>query len=180
MSEQNEDFYVETYVKKQEGLLLEHIRRQIQAETKNSVIEIALVERTNKVAELEEQIKQLNTAVNQAVMGLQSLTIERDGLKKNLDEANERIEYLAKFQQKYKDLENELANRSVVVDKLSNRIETYQQDMEQMKTNYTAVSSALEDATTKLSKLSKIKNDRGSKKAAAPVTETEWTDGNQV
>lgn len=177
MGEQNEDFYIETYVKKQEGLLLEHIRRQIQAETKNSVIEIALVERTNKVAELEEQIRQLNTAVNQAITGLQSLTIERDGLKKNLEEANERIEYLSKFQQKYKELENELANRSIVVDKLSNRIETYQQDMEQIKSNYEVVSTALEDATTKLSNLSKAKSGKGQKKAAV---ESEWTDGNQV
>jgi DNA repair ATPase RecN len=176
MSENNNDFFVETYIKKQETLFLEQMRRLLQADTKSTVLELALNERDAKINELEEQVRQLNTAISQAVNGLQSITNERDALKNKLQEANEKIEYISSFQDKYKTAENELVNKTVIVDKLSTRVQTYQKDMDQMKENYNKVNSALEEANDKLSKLSNIKS--GKKKLIS--TDSEWTDGNQV
>jgi chromosome segregation ATPase len=229
MSENDNDFFVETYIKKQESLFLEQMRRLLQADTKSTVLEIALNERNATVAELEEQLRQLNTAISQAVNGLQSITNERDTLKKKLDEAEGKVDYLTEFQNKYrtvenelanktllaeklnnelqsyqknvdqlkenhqknvdqlkenydkingayKTVENELANKSVITEKLSNKVETYQKSMDQMKENYDKLNGALEEANGKLSKLSNIKNN---KKKLTPAN-SEWTDGNQV
>jgi len=136
MSENDNDFFVETYIKKQETLFLEQMRRLLQADTKSTVLEIALNERNATVIELEEQVRQLNTAISQAVNGLQSITNDRDVLKKKLEEADERIEYLTDIQNKYKVVENELANKSVTVDKLSTELQSYQKNVDQLKENY--------------------------------------------
>lgn len=176
MSESQSDFYVETYVKKQEAILIETIRRLLQADTKVSVLELALSEQTAKVEELESQSKQLNTALQQSINGLQSLTIERDVLKKNLEEANERIEYLMSIQEKYRTAENELANKTITVDKLSTKVETYKQDLEQLKSNYDKVNNALDEATVKLSSLAKTKE---TKKPLGTANKSEWTSGNK-
>jgi DNA repair exonuclease SbcCD ATPase subunit len=156
MSENDNDFFVETYIKKQESLFLEQMRRLLQADTKSTVLEIALNERNATVSELEEQVRQLNTAISQAVNGLQSITIERDTLKKKLLEAEERIEYLTDFQNKYKIVENELANKSVIVDKLSNQLQTYQQDMDHIRNNYNKVNDVYKTVENELANKSVI------------------------
>jgi chromosome segregation ATPase len=156
MSENDNDFFVETYIKKQESLFLEQMRRLLQADTKSTVLELALNERNATVSELEEQVRQLNTAISQAVNGLQSITIERDTLKKKLLEAEERIEYLTDIQNKYKIVENELANKSVIVDKLSNQLQTYQKDMDQLKENYNKVNDVYKTVENELANKSVI------------------------
>ena len=136
MSENDNDFFVETYIKKQETLFLEQMRRLLQADTKSTVLEIALNERNATVAELEEQLRQLNTAISQAVNGLQSITNERDTLKKKLDEAEGKVDYLTEFQNKYRTVENELANKTLLAEKLNNELQSYQKNVDQLKENY--------------------------------------------
>jgi DNA repair exonuclease SbcCD ATPase subunit len=136
MSENDNDFFVETYIKKQETLFLEQMRRLLQADTKSTVLEIALNERNATVAELEEQLRQLNTAISQAVNGLQSITNERDTLKKKLDEAEGKVDYLTEFQNKYRTVENELANKTLLAEKLNNELQSYQKNVDQLKENH--------------------------------------------
>ena len=156
MSENDNDFFVETYIKKQESLFLEQTRRLLQADTKSTVLEIALNERNATVGELEEQVRQLNIAISQAVNGLQGITNERDDLKKKLLETEEKIEYLTDFQNKYKTVENELANKSVIVEKLSNQLQTYQQNMDQLKDNYDKVNNVYKTVENELANKSVI------------------------
>jgi len=156
MSENDNDFFVETYIKKQETLFLEQMRRLLQADTKSTVLEIALNERNATVGELEEQVRQLNTAISQAVNGLQSITNDRDVLQKKLTEAEERIEYLTEFYNKYKIVENELASKTVIVDKLSNQLQTYQKDMDQLKENYNKVNDVYKTVENELANKSVI------------------------
>jgi chromosome segregation ATPase len=156
MSENDNDFFVETYIKKQETLFLEQMRRLLQADTKSTVLEIALNERNATVCELEEQVRQLNTAISQAVNGLQSITNDRDVLQKKLTEAEERIEYLIEFYNKYKIVENELASKTVTVDKLSNQLQTYQKDMDQLKENYNKVNDVYKTVENELANKSVI------------------------
>jgi len=118
--------------------------------------------------------------------GLESDFLELNDSKKEFDKPVTTLVFkIAMLMQKenydkingaYKTVENELANKSVITEKLSNKVETYQKSMDQMKENYDKLNGALEEANGKLSKLSNIKNN---KKKLTP-TNSEWTDGNQV
>jgi len=156
MTENDNDFFVETYIKKQESLFLEQTRRLLQADTKSTVLEIALNERNTTVGELEEQVRQLNIAISQAVNGLQGITNDRDSLQKKLTEAEEKIEYLTEFQNKYRTVENELASKTVTVEKLSNQLQTYQKDMDQLRENYNKVNDVYKTVENELANKSVI------------------------
>jgi chromosome segregation ATPase len=167
MSENDNDFFVETYIKKQESLFLEQTRRLLQADTKSTVLEIALNERNATVGELEEQVRQLNIAISQAVNGLQGITNDRDALQKKLTETEEKNQYLTELQNKYKTVENdlatkyrtvenELASKNVIVEKLSNQLQTYQKDMDQLRENYNKVNDVYKTVENELANKSVI------------------------
>lgn len=78
---------IDTYISRQENLLVEHIRRLLQAETKISLLETGLQEMHKRNQELQEQVDLGNVTIEQSLNGLKAVTRERD----KLAEENQRL-----------------------------------------------------------------------------------------
>jgi hypothetical protein len=72
---------VDTYLAKQEGHLIEHIRRLLQAETKISLLETGIQELHRKNKDLGEQLDNCSMTLDQSIAGLSAVTVERNQLQ---------------------------------------------------------------------------------------------------
>ena len=68
---------IDLYLAKQEGLVVEFVRRSLQAETKVTLLESTL-------QEINTQLEQHNTLVKDVFDTLKTTTIERDELKEKV------------------------------------------------------------------------------------------------
>jgi len=75
-----EKYAVDTYLSKQEGLVVEFIRRTLQAETKIAMLESSLLDSNKKAEALKEQLERAEDILNQSLVGLKVVTVERDDL----------------------------------------------------------------------------------------------------
>ncbi len=71
---------VDAYLSKQEGLVVEFIRRTLQAETKIAMLESALLESSRNAEALKERLERAEDTLNQSLVGLKAVTVERDEL----------------------------------------------------------------------------------------------------
>lgn len=162
---------VDMYLSKQEGLLLEHIRRMLQGETKISLLEAALQEMYKKNEELTQQVDAGKVALDQAINGLSAVTAERNALSAkagNLESA------LATSRA---DLNKVIIEKSEV-EKLTLKLNALETDYNTLKTNYNLVLeqyNAMNPAVTEevLAEPTPVPD----KKKKTKNIEPEWTDG---
>lgn len=169
------NFSFDTYVTKQEGLLVEYLRKTLQAETKIVLLESALQEMYKNVEELNQQIEVQQTTIDQSIVGLQAVTIERDNLQARIKDAESAFnrtkdDYLNKI----KHLEDALNacnnengnvkrqastqdNRVLVLENeirhLNNSIQIANNDYSTLRENYNRVIAALEESQQKIQDL---------------------------
>lgn len=159
-------FSVDTYLSKQEGLLLEHIRRMLQAETRITLLEAALQDMYKRNEELSQQIETTNVALDQAINGLTAVTNERNAL-------NDKVTSLeSALIAARSDLNRALVDQSDV-EKLKLKLSVVEDDYRVLKQNYNNV----------LEQYNAIRPDAVEepppveKKKKVKSTESEWTDG---
>lgn len=174
----NDDGYIKTYIGKFEGLLIEHIRKQVDSETKNSIYHSALQELQAKNEELERTCSDQKEALNQALNGLHAVTIEKNSFKENLDKLTEEHRLLFidldNSQLEHRASLNQVAILEQTIEELNIKLSSVEAAASQLKSNYDLVLNEL--ATFKEEKVGlkptkKIKSntvDNGS----------EWVDGN--
>lgn len=158
-------FSIDTYLSKQEGLLLEHIRRMLQAETKITLLEAALQDMYKRNEELTQQIETTNMALDQAINGLSAVTNERNTL-------NDKVTGLeVSLITTRTDLNKALVEQSDV-EKLKSKLNIVEEDYRVLKQNYNnvlerynAVTLNAVEAAPPVEKKKKIKS-----------TESEWSD----
>lgn len=154
---------IDTYLAKQEGLLLEHIRRMLQGETRITLLETALQDMYKRNEELSNQVDTTKVALDQAINGLSAATNERND-----------------FSDKVKLLETQLVstkaslNKALVenseIEKLKEKLNTVEEDYRVLKQNYSNVleryNAVTLDVSPPVEKKKKVKS-----------TEPEWEDG---
>jgi chromosome segregation ATPase len=150
-----EKHVVDTYLSKQEGLVVEFIRRTLQAETKIAVLESALLESGKKAEVLKEQLERAEETLNQSLVGLKALTVERDELST-----------------KVKSLMLNLNDCLVEKSKLS-ELTALKAENETIKSNYELVCAELTKLQSNNSPSPKYPEKKAHKKAA----KLEWSDG---
>jgi chromosome segregation ATPase len=178
-------FSVETYITKQEGLLMEHIRRLLQTETKVVLLESALQEMYKKNEELTSQIDSYKSNFDQSVNGLQNVTIERDRLQTKIKELEGALNSCNDQKTTATNKMNDHGNRVLILEEdikqLNSRVQTAANDYSTLKENYNKVLAALEDANKKLESVNEVKvaAPKKEKKSAkrSSDTESEWIDG---
>jgi len=172
MNENANDFSVETYIKKQENLLVEHIRRQLQADTRVTLLELALQEAYKNNEDLTIQVNTLKTTVDQSINGLKSLTAERDNLKVKTEEIPTLTGELTQAK-------NKIALLEVDIDDLNMKLKVADNDYTTLKENYNKVLAALNEANEKNGEATVAilvpAKGKQSKKAQNPSSE--WVDG---
>lgn len=124
--------YLKQYIQRQENLLLDHIRKMLDYELKNLILNASLQDMTSKYEESQKQVLIQNDLMQQAANSVESLTLEKnrlqqkeselnttiDNLKKSLQDCKNEREKLLKehnvlqitydnFDKKYQDLQNE-------------------------------------------------------------------------
>lgn len=76
-----DDLYVKTYIAKFEGVLLDQVRKHVDGETRNALYTAALQDLQTKFEESERLASNLKSTLDQALSGLQAVTLEKDDLK---------------------------------------------------------------------------------------------------
>lgn len=200
------NFSFDTYVSKQEGLLVEYLRKTLNAETKIVILESALQEMYKKVEELNQQIETQQMTIDQSINGLQAATVDRDNFSR------EKNDLAAKFGREKEDLLNQIKTlqesvNTVTVEKnsirnhansqdnrvavlqneikhLNNRVQIASDDYSTLKENYSKVLAAFEEANKKIEQLEAANTQepvvaQKQKKRLKKVeeTESEWVDG---
>ena len=168
------DLSVETYIKKQENLLLEHIRRQLQSDTRVTLLEMALQDAYRVNEDLSSQIATLKTTVDQSINGLKSLTVERDTLKGRTEEIPSLVGELARSKNNVALLEDEVKS-------LNTKLEVAAGDYATLKGNYNKVVAALNEAEQKNAvgeaNVVAVLAPKGKQSKKMQNTNAEWVDG---
>lgn len=181
------NFSVETYITKQESLLLDHIRRLLQAETKIVLLESGIQELYKKNEDLTEQLALQKTTSDQSFAGLEAVTIERDKqrakvaeLEKALNECNNQT---TGVRNQYKDSSNRILVLEGEIQQLNTKLQVANNDYATLKENYNKVLEALEEANRKLDGADKKLESVGVVKTTKPLpkkkktADSEWVDG---
>lgn len=90
-SSDHDSVYEKTYASRMEGALLDHVRKQVDAETRAILLDSALRAMQLKVEELEKTLQSNGDALNQAISGLKSVTLERDAALERLKATEARL-----------------------------------------------------------------------------------------
>lgn len=97
---ESQEIYLNKYIQKQEILLLDFLRKNLDLEIRSSILSKSLNDINSKYEESQKQIIIQNEMMQQAANGVESLTKEKNILEKNLEECkNERYNISQELQQ---------------------------------------------------------------------------------
>jgi len=183
------DFFVETHIKSHETLILDLSRKVVENTTKVTFLERAVSESRKQIDDLTIQNNNSQTALQQAVNGLQAMTIEKDKLIGELKDEKEDHNNTKKVFEKYKDsaerninelnvLNNELDSKYT---QLNSKVETYISDNSTLKKNYNKVLEELNNLKLSLPKPIEVIEDSniielGKKSKNKKTVSEEWID----
>ncbi len=106
MSEdQNENLLVSTYIKKHENILLEHIRKQLDAESRNVLLEMAVNEQNKIIEDQNNTISSLQDTIEQSLNSVKVHTVGKETVEKQ-----------------YQDLENKYNQQNNELQDLRNKL----------------------------------------------------------
>lgn len=192
MSEATNDYFMEVHVKSHEAILLDNIRKLAEAYTRVTFLERAVNECRKQIDELTQQYNSTQTALQQAVNGLQAVTAERDKVIKDLEQERKDnkettailLEKKQEVERKYNDLNVSFNELKTNFDDLNNRVEGYVSDNSTLKKNYNRVLEELNklrpqesepENTTPANNIVALSDKKKNKKQE---TDGEWVDGN--
>jgi chromosome segregation ATPase len=198
-NEKNENLLVSTYIKRHEAVLLEHIRKQLDAEARNILLEMAVNEQNRLIEDQNNTISSLQDTVDQSISGLQVATLDRDNFNR------EKNDLTSKFSKEREDLLNQIKslqneknnirnhansqdNRVAIlqneINHLNNKVQIAGDDYSTLKENYSRVLAAFEEANKKIEQLEAantqepvIAQKQKKRPKKAEETESEWVDG---
>lgn len=155
---------VDLYLSKQEALVVEFIRRTLQAETKIALLESTLQESNKQLEETNAQLEHHKTLIDDMHVTLKTTTTERDMLKASVDNLTTNH---ATDLQNYHDLKLEIKA-------CKEQLNTTRSDYSTLQNNYQAVVQEL------------VKHQTAAEKEVSPrkkaikkpiKQDSEWSDG---
>lgn len=174
----NDELYIKTYIGKFESVLLETVRKQVDSETKNSLYAAALQDLQKKLEESERYGSDMKSALDQALAGLQAVTLDRDELKIKQEKRETEFELICSQLEKTREEKqkalNEIALLEQKVADLNRVVETAKVDATVMKNNYSVVLAELEKARQEV-EVAPVIDDKKKQKPR----DTGWTEGSK-
>jgi chromosome segregation ATPase len=154
------DFFVETHIKSHETFILDLSRKIVESYTKVTFLERAVSESRKQVDDLTVQNSNSQTALQQAVNGLQAMTAEKDKFSRDLNDEKQNHNKTVDDYKKYKDTaertindlnvrNNELESKFT---ELNTKVESYVSDNSTLKKNYNRVLEELNNFKQSLPK----------------------------
>lgn len=115
--------YLALYVQKQEQMLLDFIRKSIDADIRATALKAALNDMTLKYEESQKQVEIQNDMMSQAAKGLETTTIEKKHLEeKEKDLLNRLKETQDNYENRIKDLQNNYDNRIKTIEEERHKV----------------------------------------------------------
>lgn len=126
--DKNENLLVSTYIKRHEAVLLEHIRKQLDAEARNTLFEMAVNEQNKLIEDLNNTISSLQDTVEQSLNSVKITTVTKDGIEKQLQDlqnkyeqqGNELQDIRGRYQREVNELQNKCNGLNSVVEENRN------------------------------------------------------------
>lgn len=161
-----ENQYLTLYVQKQEHLMLEYIRKSIDLEIRSMILGNAVKDVTSKYEESQDQIKVLNGSMDQAVKGLDALTVDKQMFEERISQYENRI----------KQLEKELSETLVEKNKFGNelaslksQVDDYKRSSEESRREMQRQTEELNTLNREMEELRSIKGSDTKKAAKKPT-----------
>lgn len=170
-----DDLYVKTYIAKFEGVLLDQVRKHVDGETRNALYTAALQDLQSKFEESERLASDLKSTLDQALSGLQAVTLEKDDLKIRYKQLESDFSCTSLELDQVKNENQRSLNKVAVsehkLEELTTKLETAEANAVTIKNNYTSVLKDLEKFQTETGAIK-------DKKKKITTKESEWVDGN--
>jgi chromosome segregation ATPase len=183
------DFFVETHIKSHETLILDLSRKVVENTTKVTFLERAVSESRKQIDDLTVQYNNSQTALQQAVNGLQAMSAEKEKLSFELEEEKKDHDKTREIYKDYKGSAertiNELNVRNNELDskytQLNTKVEVYISDNSTLKKNYNRVLEELSNLKQSLPKPVEVIEDSniielGKKSKNKKTVSEEWID----
>ena len=154
------DFFVETHIKSHETFILDLSRKIVENFTKITFLERAVSESRKQIDDLTVQNNNSQTALQQAVNGLQAMTAEKDKFSRDLNDEKQNHNKTVDDYKKYKETAertiNDLNVRNNELEsnftELNTKVESYVSDNSTLKKNYNRVLEELNNLKQSLPK----------------------------
>ena len=153
------DVFINTYLRKQEEFGTEQIRKRLELEVRFAILEQAYKEK-------QKECNEAQTALSQAITGLQAVTVERDDLKEELSRV------LMSLSEANSTNINNVYKINQLEDKLK-EAEALKVDLDIVRNNYSLVCEQLEEVQAEL-------KPRPPSPTKKKKQESEWIDGNEA
>ena len=161
-----ESQYLNLYVQKQEVILQEYIRKSIDLDIRSLILSNAVKEISAKYEEAQDQIKALNGTMDQAVKGLDALTVDKQMFEERISQYENRIKQLEKEYGETQVQKNQLGNELA---SLKENVEGYKKSSEESRRELQRQTEELNNVYREMEELRAIKGS-DSKKAAKRIT----------
>ncbi len=98
---------IDVYLSKQEGLVVEYIRKALQAETKVAMLEEALTQAKQKLEQATAQNDTCSSTLEQSIAGLQALQVEKERFKTEVIDLSKQVTELHSIAESERRLQEE-------------------------------------------------------------------------
>ena len=160
-----ESQYLNLYVQKQEIILQEYIRKSIDLDIRSLILSNAVKEISAKYEEAQDQIKTLNGTMDQAVKGIDALTIDKQMFEERISQYENRIKQLEKEYGETQVQKNQIGNELA---SLKDNVENYKRSSEESRRELQRQTEELNNVYREMEELRAIKGS-DSKKAAKRI-----------
>jgi len=148
------DTYIKTYLSKFESVFLDQVRKHVECDAKNVLYASAVQDFQKKLEEAERYGADTKSALDQALNGLQVVTLEKNELKIKLEKLESDLDLIAKENNKYRhecmETQNKLAISEQEIAELTEKLTSQITNNDTIKNNYQIVIKKLEECNEKL------------------------------
>jgi chromosome segregation ATPase len=170
------DTYVKTYISRFETVLLDQVRKHVECDTKNVLYASAVQDFQKKLEEAERYGADMKSALDQALNGLQAVTLDKDEIKLTYEKLRADVSSLQSELHSSKVEANQHLNQIAILNnklaELNNKLNASNANHETVKNNYSIVLKNLESCNAELETL------KLTKKKKAVLKDQDWIDGN--
>lgn len=161
-----ESQYLNLYVQKQEVILQEYIRKSIDLDIRSLILSNAVKEISAKYEEAQDQIRTLNGTMDQAVKGLDALTVDKQMFEERISQYENRIKQLEKEYGETQVQKNQIGNELA---SLKETVDGYKKSSEESRRELQRQTEELNNVYREMEELRAIKGS-DTKKAAKRIT----------
>ena len=165
-SDDSQEKYLKHYIQRQEILLLEYIRKNIELELKAISLNASLNEYKSKYEESQKQVEIQNNLMQQAANGVESLTLEKMAFEEKEKKLNETI---TELKNSLNDCKNERYSITQELNRANEKINNFDNDLK--AANYRA-DEIREEYNRQTHELSELFKECQELKAKLPINKT--------